>query len=114
MHQCRRIGTQTEKTSIIHRRLENLFAEIVIMTYTQRFALLVTLLVFSSTSWAYLDPGTGSALVQGIIGALAALVLTAKLWWHRLLVLLGIRKRSTRTLPLEAGQEGAEREDSSR
>ena len=41
---------------------------------------------------AYIDPGTGSAILQGILAALAAIALTAKLYWHRLLKLLGLRK----------------------
>ena len=36
---------------------------------------------------AYIDPGTGSLIVQGVIGAIAAASITAKLWWHKLKVL---------------------------
>ena len=43
-------------------------------------------------AYAYLDPGTGSALLQGVLAALAAIVVTAKLYWHRLLRFFGIRK----------------------
>ncbi len=43
---------------------------------------------------AYLDPGSGSAILQGIIGALAAIAITLKLYWHRLMRLLGLRKAS--------------------
>ena len=42
---------------------------------------------------AYLDPGTGSAILQGILGALAALAVALKLYWHRFLRLLGLRKK---------------------
>lgn len=31
----------------------------------------------------YLDPGTGSVILQAILGGVAALAVTAKLWWHR-------------------------------
>jgi hypothetical protein len=48
-----------------------------------------------STAHAYLDPGTGSALLQGILAALAAIVVAAKLYWHRLLRFFGIRKTKT-------------------
>ena len=41
---------------------------------------------------AYLDPGTGSMLVQLLVGGVAAAAVTAKLYWHRLLRLLRIRK----------------------
>jgi hypothetical protein len=43
-------------------------------------------------AYAYLDPGTGSALLQGVLAALAAIVVAAKLYWHRLLRFFGIRK----------------------
>lgn len=41
---------------------------------------------------AYLDPGSGSMILQIIAGGLAALAVTAKLYWNRLLKLLRIRK----------------------
>jgi hypothetical protein len=42
---------------------------------------------------AYLDPGSGSMIVQILAGGLAAAAVTAKLYWKRLLTLLRIRKR---------------------
>jgi hypothetical protein len=41
---------------------------------------------------AYLDPGSGSVLLQALLGGVAALAITGKLWWHRLLTFLRIRK----------------------
>jgi hypothetical protein len=32
---------------------------------------------------AYLDPGTGSILLQGLIAAIATALATGKFWWHR-------------------------------
>lgn len=49
---------------------------------------------FTAPAYAYIDPGSGSMILQGILAAIAAIAVTAKLWWHRLLVLLGIRKRT--------------------
>ncbi|MEM7219613.1 MAG: hypothetical protein AAF515_14690 [Pseudomonadota bacterium] len=43
---------------------------------------------------AYLDPGTGSALIQGLIAALAAIGLTLKVYWHRVLGFLGLRRNA--------------------
>ena len=48
---------------------------------------------------AYLDPGSGSVLLQALLGGVAALAITGKLWWHRLLTLLRIRKPETRDAP---------------
>jgi hypothetical protein len=41
---------------------------------------------------AYLDPGTGSMLVQLLVGGAAAVGVMAKLYWDRLLRILRIRK----------------------
>ena len=41
---------------------------------------------------AYLDPGSGSMILQIIAGGLAAVAVTAKLYWGRLLKFLRIRK----------------------
>jgi undecaprenyl pyrophosphate phosphatase UppP len=53
---------------------------------------LVANLLLVNSAYAYLDPGTGSALLQGILAALGAIAVIAKLYWHRLLRFLGIRK----------------------
>lgn len=43
-------------------------------------------------SLAYLDPGSGSMLLQLLLGGVAAVGVTAKLTWRRLVKKLGIRK----------------------
>jgi hypothetical protein len=53
---------------------------------------LVCLVILPINAFAYLDPGTGSAILQGILGALAAIAVVLKLYWHRFLRLLGLRK----------------------
>jgi hypothetical protein len=45
-----------------------------------------------TTFLAYLDPGSGSMILQVIAGGLAAVAVTAKLYWHRILKFLRIRK----------------------
>ena len=45
-----------------------------------------------TTVLAYLDPGSGSMILQIIAGGLAAVAVTAKLYWGRLLRFLRIRK----------------------
>ena len=50
------------------------------------------LYLFPSQAYAYLDPGTGSMILQGIIGGLATLAVVVKLYWHSLLRFLGLRK----------------------
>jgi len=45
-----------------------------------------------STVLAYLDPGSGSMILQIIAGGVAAVAVTAKLYWNRLLRFFRIRK----------------------
>jgi len=54
---------------------------------------LVVLVLNTSPAYAYLDPGTGSAILQGVLGTLAAVVVVAKLYWHRILRFLGLSKK---------------------
>jgi len=41
---------------------------------------------------AYLDPGSGSMILQILAGGVAAIAVTAKLYWTRLLKFLRIKK----------------------
>lgn len=54
-------------------------------------SIVLSLITVESAS-AYLDPGAGSAILQGILAALVAIGLTLKLFWHKVLKMLGIRK----------------------
>jgi hypothetical protein len=46
---------------------------------------------------AYLDPGSGSMILQILAGGLAAVAVTAKLYWGRILKFLRIRKDEPET-----------------
>ena len=59
-----------------------------------------------STVLAYLDPGSGSMILQIIAGGLAAVAVTAKLYWNRILRFLRIRKDEPETV---AGGRAARR-----
>jgi hypothetical protein len=41
---------------------------------------------------AYIDPASGSMLLQIILGGVAAVAVALKMWWRRLLRFLHIRK----------------------
>lgn len=56
-------------------------------------------------AFAYLDPGTGSALLQGIIGGVAAIGVVIKLYWHRILRFLGISKESPKKFYGDASEK---------
>jgi hypothetical protein len=53
---------------------------------------------------AYLDAGSGSMIVQLLLGGAAALIVAVKLWWQRLLRVLRIRPQKPREG--EAGSTG--------
>jgi membrane protein implicated in regulation of membrane protease activity len=40
---------------------------------------------------AYLDPGTGSMILQVLLGGFAGLALAGKLYWRRFLEVIGVR-----------------------
>jgi hypothetical protein len=57
-----------------------------------------------STVIAYLDPGSGSMILQIIAGGLAAVAVTAKLYWNRILKFLRIRKDEPETAKSDTAQ----------
>ena len=40
--------------------------------------------LFVSDAFAYLDPATGSIIIQALIGALAGTAITLKIYWHKI------------------------------
>ena len=42
-----------------------------------------------SNAWAYLDPGTGSFLLQMLLGGIAGLAVVGRMYWTRLKVMIG-------------------------
>ena len=49
--------------------------------------------VLAAPSYAYLDPGTGSMLLQVILGGVAAVGVAIKLYWHKLRAAFGMAKK---------------------
>ncbi len=45
----------------------------------------------TGTAHAYLDPGTGSMILQLLLGGIAGMAVVLKLYWHRLKALFGRR-----------------------
>ena len=50
------------------------------------------LLAFAQPAYAYLDPGSGGMIVQLLLGGVAGAAVLVKLFWHRLIKAIGIRK----------------------
>jgi hypothetical protein len=59
----------------------------------------------ASAAQAYIDPGSGSMLLQLLLGGVAGLVVLAKLYWQRLLRVLGLGGQN-----LDGDEAAAERE----
>ena len=57
-----------------------------------KYLFLITLALFTQPAWAYLDPGTGSMLLQVLLGGVAAVAVALKLYWYRILAIFGIKK----------------------
>ena len=66
---------------------------------TLLFVVLVWGLLAEARPQAYLDPGSGSMLLQILLGGFAAVGVIVKLYWHRVTSLFG---RKT-TMPLDPG-----------
>lgn len=47
----------------------------------------------SQAMLAYLDAGTGSIILQAVLGGTAAVAVALKLWWHKVLHVLHIRRK---------------------
>jgi hypothetical protein len=50
--------------------------------------------ISTSSAHAYLDPGTGSIILQVLLGGVAGIVIASKLYWHKLLSLCGAGGRA--------------------
>ena len=43
-------------------------------------------------AYAYMDPGTGSLLLQGLLGGIAGAAVFIRIYWHKLISWFGWRK----------------------
>jgi hypothetical protein len=50
--------------------------------------------VLYSSLFAYLDPGSGSIILQVLVGGVAAVTVTARLWWRGIKSKLGFGRPS--------------------
>jgi hypothetical protein len=55
--------------------------------------LLAILLTWEARADAYLDPGSGSMLIQLLLGGVAGLAVIVKLFWRRILDIFGLGGR---------------------
>lgn len=45
--------------------------------------------MLAPNAFAYLDPGTGSIIIQGLIAGIAMVGVTARMYWHKLQSMFG-------------------------
>ncbi len=67
--------------------------------------LFMILFVAPETAFAYIDPGTGSVILQVLLGVIAALAVTMRLFWRKILVFFGIGKRTAQAPPTTGASE---------
>jgi len=58
--------------------------------------LVICFAAMPTAAYAYLDPGTGSMIIQMVIGAIAAGLLTLKFYWHKITTFFKDRKKAHR------------------
>lgn len=61
------------------------------------YGLIIGLSITGSLLWslpasAYLDPGTGSFILQAILGGIAGALVAGRLYWHRLKAFFGLER----------------------
>ena len=60
--------------------------------YSQKLVFILVFLCIAPQAYAYIDPGTGSLILQGLLAAIAGAMVTAKFYWHRIMTFFGFRK----------------------
>ena len=60
-----------------------------------RCLIVVMMVLATEPAFAYLDPGTGSMLLQVILGGVAAVAVAVKLFWYKIRAADGLGKKSS-------------------
>lgn len=54
----------------------------------------MVLALIALPAYGYLDPASGSMFLQVLLGGIAGVAVILKLYWHKLLDFLGVKKRA--------------------
>lgn len=79
----------------------------------QSFCLAIAVLfvgISTTSAHAYLDPGTGSIILQVLLGGVAGVALAGKLYWHKFLSLIGADSKMKESEQLSAKRRGGANE----
>jgi hypothetical protein len=69
----------------------------------------IALTLAAAPAHAYLDPGTGSMILQVLLGGIAGVALAGKFYWRRFLVMIGLRSETYPEQPTEQRKPPADR-----
>ncbi|MEM7222613.1 MAG: hypothetical protein AAF495_06520 [Pseudomonadota bacterium] len=58
----------------------------------------------TSPAYAYLDPGTGSIILQALLGGIAGAMIAAKLYWAKIKSFFGAKPEPTPSIDVENEQ----------
>jgi uncharacterized membrane protein (DUF485 family) len=61
--------------------------------FVKKIIFLLLFTFYPTFAYAYIDPGTVSIILQGLIGALAATIVTLKIYWYKVLKFLNIKQK---------------------
>ena len=59
--------------------------------------LIFSLIAYTSPAYAYLEPGTGSILLQGLIGGMATAIAFLSIYWQKVKAFFGKEEADTDT-----------------
>lgn len=59
----------------------------------KKIIFLLLFIFYPNSAFAYIDPGTVSIFLQGLIGAIAAIIVTLKIYWIKILKFFGIQNK---------------------
>jgi hypothetical protein len=65
------------------------------MTRTDMTVIILAVALWSAPAYAYLDPGTGSMILQLLLGGVAGAAVIGRLYWSKLTSVLGFRKKAS-------------------
>ncbi|WP_309083387.1 hypothetical protein [Chelativorans sp.] len=62
--------------------------------------------ISTSGAHAYLDAGTGSMILQVLLGGIAGLAIAGKLYWHKFLTAIGVRREAPQPVEVKKSSGG--------
>lgn len=91
----RRVTGSTQDQASISKRCVKLFV--------------ISTVLFSAPSHAYIDPGTGSIILQGLLASIAVGLGVVRTYWHRIRTVFSRSESSAGAV--DSKTDGADRED---